>query len=91
MEASIKHLVDSDLRHERVSASSPQAAVGLRAVNASCWPSAVACASRGVGARRSEARVRVRRIAAAQYRAGLMSLPKVQLPFATNPGDPDAV
>lgn len=38
MEASIKHLVDSDLRHERVSASSPQAAVGLRAVNASCWP-----------------------------------------------------
>lgn len=38
MEASIKHLADSDLRHERVSAFSPQAAVGLRAVNASCWP-----------------------------------------------------
>jgi hypothetical protein len=38
MEASIKHLADSDLRHERVLASSPQAAVGLRAVNASCWP-----------------------------------------------------
>ena len=36
MEASIKQLADSDLRHERVSASSPQAAVGLRAVNASC-------------------------------------------------------
>lgn len=34
MEASIKHLADSDLRHESVSASSPQAAVGLRAVNA---------------------------------------------------------
>lgn len=31
-----------------------------------------------------------RPISAAQYRAGLMSLPKVQLPFATYPRDPYA-
>ncbi len=38
MEASIRRLADSDLQHTFVSASSPQAAIGLLDADASCWP-----------------------------------------------------
>jgi len=41
MEAGIARLDGSDLRHECVPASSPQAAVRLRAVDAPCWPASV--------------------------------------------------
>jgi len=38
MEAICADLLDNDFWHERVSASSPQAAVGLSTVNVPCWP-----------------------------------------------------
>lgn len=38
MEAGVARLDDSDLRHECVSAFSPQAVVRLRTVDAPCWP-----------------------------------------------------